>query len=138
MSATVFRLCLVMILIAAQQNASALIIPTYLQSQGHDVASIGTLVALVPLFSLAARFPAGLWYRSSRAIWLMLGSLLAVAVTNTLFGFARTEAAFIIVSALNGLANGVATTVFLAVLVLLQSIPAGSGGGFPRGRGQWG
>ncbi len=117
MNRTVLRLCITMMAIAAQQNAAAIIIPTFLGTHGFEVAAIGTLVALVPVFTLAARFPAGFIYTRTRAGRLMIASLAGVAITNCLFGHATTTASFVAVSALSGLANGIATTVFLSLYI---------------------
>lgn len=117
MNRTVLRLCLTMVAIAAQQNAAAIIIPTFLGTNGFELTAIGTLVALVPVFTLVARFPAGFIYTRKRAGRLMVASLIGVAITNCLFGHATTTASFVAVSALSGLANGVATTVFLSFFI---------------------
>lgn len=122
MNNSVLRLCAAMTAIAAQQNACAIIIPTFLATNGFEVAAIGTLVALVPVFTLATRFPAGFAYSRKRAVPLLLASLVAVAISNCLFGHATTTTAFVAVSAISGMANGVATTVFLSFFV--DALPA--------------
>ena len=117
MNHSLLRLCAAMVAIAAQQNASAIIIPTFLATNGFEVAAIGTLVALVPVFTLATRFPAGFVYTRRRAVRLLIASLGAVAISNCLFGHATTTATFVAVSALSGMANGIATTVFLSYFI---------------------
>ena len=117
MNRTVLHLCLTMMAIAAQQNAAAIIIPTFLVTNGFELAAIGTMVALVPVFTLVARFPAGFIYARKRAGSLMIASLFVVSIANCLFGHATTTASFVAVSALSGLANGLATTVFLSFFI---------------------
>jgi len=123
MKAGTLTLCLPVIMITAQHNASALILPPFLDHLKYPVSAIGSLVSVGPVFALAARLPSGLAYRGHRARMLMVLSLLAMALSNFLYGFTAHPVHVALVHALNGLAFGAGTTIYFAFFV--EAMPPG-------------
>lgn len=117
MKARTIPLCLPLVVLAAQQNAVLLTTPAFLDALGYSISAIGMLNSIVPLVTLASRIPAGHLYTTAGARTLMTLSLLAVAVTSALYGIADTLPLFVLISVLNGLASGVATTTYLALFL---------------------
>jgi MFS family permease len=117
LKAQTLPLCLPLVVLSAQQNAVLLTTPAFLDAQGYSISAIGALNSIVPLVTLASRIPAGQLYTTARARTLMTLSLLAVAVTSALYGIADTLPLFVLVAVLNGLAGGVATTIYLALFL---------------------
>ncbi len=115
------QLCLLMILVAAQHSGSGIVIPPFLQHLAYPVSAIGTLFAVGPLLSLAARLPAGFTYQSDRAKSLIAVTLTIAGLCNFSYGYAVHPIAFILVHGLNGFVMGAATTFYLAYFV--ESLP---------------
>ena len=98
-------LCLPILVISVQQNAVVMTLPPFLDAQRYPVATIGTLLSLGPIFTLAARVPGGMLYRRGRTTARMAIALLVVAATSALYSLADSAALFIVVGALNGFAK---------------------------------
>jgi len=124
MKAGTLTLCLPVVMITAQHNASALILPPLLDHLGYPVSAIGSLVSVAPVLALASRLPSGLVYRGHRARMLMVLSLLAMALSNFLYIFATRPLHVALVQALNGFAFGAATTIYFAFFV--DALPRGA------------
>lgn len=117
MKANTLKLCLPLIAMTAQQSATGLIIPPFLDHLKYSVSAIGTLVSLGPMLTLAARLPSGMAYRSQRARMLLTAALSATTLCSFLYSLALEPFHFALVHALNGLAFGVAGTIYLAFYV---------------------
>ena len=122
MKTTTLKLCLPIIAMTAQQSGAALLIPPFLDELKYPVSAIGTLISLAPVFALVARLPSGLIYKGDRARWLMVAALSIMSVCTVLYSIAVQPLAFAFVHALNGLAYGAATTIYLAFYV--DALPA--------------
>lgn len=116
-------LCLPILVISVQQNAVVMTLPPFLDAQRYPVATIGTLLSLAPIFTLAARVPGGMLYRRGRTTARMAIALLVVAATSALYSLADSSALFIVVGALNGFATSIATTLYLPFFI--DELPAG-------------
>ncbi len=123
MKAGTLTRCLPVVMITAQHNASALILPPLLDHLRYPVSAIGALVSVAPILALASRLPSGLVYRGHRARMLMVLSLLAMALSNFLYVFATRPLHVALVQALNGFAFGAATTIYFAFFV--EALPRG-------------
>lgn len=123
MNARTLTRCLPVIMITAQHNASALILPPFLDHLKYSVSAIGALVSVAPVLALAARLPSGLTYRGHRARMLLVLCLGAMALSNFLYGFAAHPIHIALVHALNGFAFGAATTIYFAFFV--EALPRG-------------
>jgi len=121
MKAKTLKLCLPVIAITVQNNTSWLILPPFLQHLRFPVATIGTLIALSPLFSLVSRIPLGIVYNKNRARALITVAILIMGVCSFLYSIAENSLAFALVHGLNGFAYGAATTVYMAFYV--DSLP---------------
>lgn len=123
MKAGTLTRCLPIIMITAQYNASALILPPFLDHLKYPVSAIGSLVSVASVLALAARLPAGLVYRGHRARILMVFCLGAMALSNFLYGFATRAIHVALIHGLNGFAFGAATTIYFAFFV--DALPPG-------------
>jgi predicted MFS family arabinose efflux permease len=81
------------------------------------MAAIGTLISLGPILALTSRLPVGMAYQRTRARLLVSIGVLAMGITNYLYGFAQDILVFAIVHALNGFAYGAVTTLYMAFYV---------------------
>ena len=81
------------------------------------MAAIGTLISLGPILALTSRLPVGMAYQRSRARLLVSIGVLAMGITNYLYGFAQNILVFAIVHGLNGFAYGAVTTLYMAFYV---------------------
>ncbi len=122
MKANTLKLCLPVIAISIQNTAAWLIIPPFLQELQFPVATIGFLVSLLPVFSLASRIPTGIAYKKSRARALITVAVLVMCVCNFLYSLARNSLTFALVHGINGFAYGAVTTLYMAFYV--DSLPA--------------
>lgn len=116
-------LCLPILVISVQQNAVNMTLPPFLDAQRYPVATIGTLLSLAPIFTLAARVPGGMLYRRGRTTARMAIALLVVAATSALYSLADSAALFVVVGAFNGFATSIATTLYLPFFI--DELPAG-------------
>jgi hypothetical protein len=105
-------------LFVAGNSALSILIPVYLSRRAHlGVATIGTVVGVVGISSLAARLPVGLSYSAARGrAFLIAGGALSAAAF-ALVPFVTDPVAFAVLMALNGLGWSIATTAQLALLV---------------------
>jgi len=117
------KLLVPVIAITVQSNSASTIIPPYLQALNIPVAIIGSLISLGPIFALFSRLPIGMVYTHGRARLLIAITVVAMGVTNLGYSIATNTLAFAIVHALNGLAYGAVTTLYMAFFV--DSLPPG-------------
>jgi predicted MFS family arabinose efflux permease len=115
------KLLVPVIAITVQSNSASTIIPPYLQALNIPVAIIGSVISLGPIFALLSRLPIGMVYTHDRARLLIAITVLAMGVTNFGYSIATKTLAFAIVHALNGLAYGAVTTLYMAFFV--DSLP---------------
>lgn len=117
MKAGTLKLCLPIMAMTAQQTAASLVIPPFLDGLGYPVSAIGSLISVAPVLALAARLPAGLFYRRERSQLLLIAALSVMSVCTFLYGYAVGPLQFALVQALNGFAFGAASTTYLAFFV---------------------
>lgn len=125
MKPTTLKLCLLVVVMTAQQSMVSLVIPPFLEALRYPLSAIGALISVGPILALASRLPSGLAYRGDRARMLMAAALSVVSLTNFLYAFAAKPLHFALVHALNGFAHGAAMTVYLALFV--EALPLGEG-----------
>jgi MFS family permease len=105
-------------LFVAGNSALSILIPVYLSRRAHlGAATIGAVVGVVGISSLAARLPVGLSYSASRGRLFLLAGGTMSAVAFALVPFVTEPIPFAVLMALNGLGWSVATTAQLALLV---------------------
>ena len=105
-------------LFVAGNSALSILIPVYLSRRAHlGAATIGAVVGVVGIASLAARLPVGLSYSAARGrVFLLAGGAMS-AVAFALVPFVTDPVPFAGLMALNGLGWSVGTTAQLALLV---------------------
>ena len=105
-------------LFVAGNSALTILIPVYLSRRAHlGAETIGAVVGVVGMASLAARVPVGLSYSLRRGrVYLVLGGALSAAAFAAV-PFVTSPVPFAVLMAVNGLGWSVATTAQLALLV---------------------
>jgi MFS family permease len=111
------KLLLPMVAVAIQSNSATTVIPPFLDHLRMPVALIGILISLGPIFALAARLPVGMAYNRSSARLLIALSVLAMGVTNFLYGYAFNSWSFAVIHCINGFAYSAVTTLYMAFYV---------------------
>ena len=111
------KLLLPLVAITVQGNSATTIIPPFLQDLHIPFAAIGTLISLNPMLALVSRLPVGMAYRRHRARLLISLAVLLMGVTNFLYSLAQSSLAFALIHAVNGLAYGAVTTLYMAFYV---------------------
>jgi predicted MFS family arabinose efflux permease len=111
------KLLIPMVAVSIQTNSATTVIPPYLDHMHTPVALIGTLISLGPVLALASRLPMGMAYSHQRARLVVSLAILAMGVTNYLYGFVTNASVFAIVHSLNGFAYGAVTTLYMAFYV---------------------
>jgi MFS family permease len=105
-------------LFIAGNSALSILIPVYLSQRAHlGAASIGAVVGVVGVASLAARLPVGLSYSAARGRMFLLAGGTLSAVAFAVVPFVTDPVLFALLMALNGLGWSIATTAQLALLV---------------------
>ena len=117
MKLSTVKLLVPIIAVTIQSNSASTIIPLYLDHLRIPVAAIGTIISLGPVLALISRLPVGMVYSRTRARLLLSVAILAMGITNFLYSFASASFAFAVVQALNGLAYGAVTTLYMAFYV---------------------
>ena len=117
MKLSTVKLLVPIIAVTIQSNSASTIIPLYLDHLRIPVAAIGTIISLGPVLALISRLPVGMVYSRTRARLLLSLGILAMGITNFLYSFASGSFAFAVVQALNGLAYGAVTTLYMAFYV---------------------
>src|SRR5207237_6218551 len=99
-------------------RALSILVPVYLSRRAHlGAATIGAVIGVVGVASLAARLPVGLAYSARRGgAFLLAGGALSAAAF-ALVPFVTDPVVFALLMGLNGLGWSVATTAQLALLV---------------------
>src|SRR5215470_13223792 len=90
------KLLLPLVAITVQGNSASTIIPPFLNDLHIPLAAIGSLISLNPILALVSRLPVGMAYRPHHARMLI---------------------SFAVVHAINGLAYGAVTTLYMAFYV---------------------
>ena len=117
MKFSTLKLLLPLVAITVQSNSATTIIPPFLQDLRIPFVAIGTLISLNPMLALVSRLPVGMAYNRDRARSLISVAVLLMGVTNFCYSFAHSSYAFAIVHAINGLAYGAVTTLYMAFYV---------------------
>jgi predicted MFS family arabinose efflux permease len=123
MKARTLKLLFPVIAITVQNNVAWLILSPYLQHLQFPVATIGSLIALSPVFSLASRLPSGVFYKQERARVLITIGMVTTGLCNFLYSAASNSLIFALVHGVNGFAYGAVTTLYMAFYV--DSLPVG-------------
>ena len=117
MKFSTLKLLLPLVAITVQSNSATTIIPPFLQDLRIPFAAIGTLISLNPMLALVSRLPVGMAYRRHRARLLISLAVLLMGITNFFYSFAHNSFAFGVIHAINGLAYGAVTTLYMAFYV---------------------
>jgi len=117
MKFSTLKLLLPLVAITVQSNSATTIIPPFLQDLRIPFAAIGTLISLNPMLALVSRLPVGMAYRRHRARLLISLAVLLMGITNFLYSFAHNSFVFGVIHAINGLAYGAVTTLYMAFYV---------------------
>src|SRR4051794_15955042 len=117
MKLSTLKVLVPIVAVSIQSNASSTVIPPFLDHLSIPVALIGMLISLGPVFALAARLPVGMLYNRERALTLVSLAVVAMGVTNFLYGFAADWVSFAVVHCLNGFAYSAVTTLYMAFYV---------------------
>src|ERR687886_3126805 len=105
-------------LFVAGNSALSVLVPVYLSRHAQlGVATIGAVVGVFGLASLAARLPVGLAYSVARGNAFLLAGGGLSAAAFALAPFVSDPVVFGVLMALNGLGWSIATTAQLALLV---------------------
>src|ERR1043166_6448845 len=111
------KLLLPLVAITIQSNSATTIIPPFLQDLRIPFAAIGSLISLNPMLALVSRVPVGVAYRRDRARLLIAAAVVLMGITNFSYSLAHSTFAFAVVHALNGVAYGAVTTLYMAFYV---------------------
>ncbi|HEY7165218.1 MAG TPA: MFS transporter [Candidatus Binatia bacterium] len=111
------KLLLPLVAITIQSNSATTIIPPFLQDLRIPFAAIGSLISLNPMLALVSRVPVGMAYRRDRARLLIAAAVVLMGITNFSYSFAHSSFVFGLVHAINGLAYGAVTTLYMAFYV---------------------
>src|SRR5262252_5605220 len=111
------KLLLPLVAITVQVNSASTIIPPFLNDLHIPLAAIGSLISLNPILALVSRLPVGMAYRPHHARMLISFAVVLMGVTNFLYSFAPNSLTFAVVHAINGLAYGAVTTLYMAFYV---------------------
>ena len=117
MKMSTLKLLVPIVAITVQSNSASTIIPPFLNDLRIPMAAIGSLISLAPVLALTSRLPVGMAYQRNRARLLISIAVVAMGITNYLYSFAEDVLVFAIIHALNGLAYGAVTTLYLAFYV---------------------
>jgi MFS transporter, DHA1 family, multidrug resistance protein len=117
MKMSTLKLLVPIVAITVQSNSASTIIPPFLNDLRIPMAAIGSLISLAPVLALTFRLPVGMAYQRNRARLLISIAVVAMGITNYLYSFAEDVLVFAIIHALNGLAYGAVTTLYMAFYV---------------------
>jgi predicted MFS family arabinose efflux permease len=117
MKSSTVKLLIPIIAVTIQSNSASTIVPLYLDHLSVPVAAIGSIISLGPVLALASRLPVGMIYQRAKARLLLSVTILAMGLTNFLYSWAGSSVSFALVHALNGLAYGAVTTLYMAFYV---------------------
>jgi MFS transporter, DHA1 family, multidrug resistance protein len=117
MKMSTLKLLVPIVAITVQSNSASTIIPPFLNDLRIPMAAIGSLISLAPVLALTSRLPVGMAYQRNRARLLISIAVVAMGITNYLYSFAEDVFVFAIIHALNGLAYGAVTTLYMAFYV---------------------
>jgi MFS transporter, DHA1 family, multidrug resistance protein len=117
MKMSTLKLLVPIVAITVQSNSASTIIPPFLNDLRIPMAAIGSLISLAPVLALTSRLPVGMAYQRNRARLLISIAVVAMGITNYLYSFVEDVLVFAIIHALNGLAYGAVTTLYMAFYV---------------------
>src|SRR5215471_15596275 len=117
MKFSTLKLLAPLVAITVQSNSASTIIPPFLNDLHIPFAAIGSLISLNPILALVSRLPVGMAYRPYRARLLISLAVAVMGITNFLYGLVHSSLGFAVVHALNGLAYGAVTTLYMAFYV---------------------
>ena len=117
MKMSTLKLLVPIVAITVQSNSASTIIPPFLNDLRIPMAAIGSLISLAPVLALTSRLPVGMAYQRNRARLLISIAVVAMGITNYFYSFAEDVLVFAIIHALNGLAYGAVTTLYMAFYV---------------------
>jgi MFS family permease len=103
--------------VAVTAGALSGIFPPFVQASGYELGTVGFLVSLSSVFSLASRLPAGALFTGRRGPALTAAGALLFAASTAAFALTTDLVPLIVSRSLNGLGYGVFTTINLAVLM---------------------
>lgn len=106
-----------MFIVCISSSALSAVFPPFAQARVPDVTTVGFLVAVYSVLSLASRLPAGALCSAGLGMLGAVGSTLTLAATYAAYAVAADFVSLTAVRALNGLAYGVFTTVNMAQLM---------------------
>lgn len=111
------------VLLASSGTVSGMLVPPYLHARDYDFTAIGFLAALTGVAALGSRFPAGAMYRRDRARAMTTVAIITLSLAYLAYPLAGNVFLFSAVQLMVGLANGVATTINLAMF--MDTLPRG-------------
>ena len=117
MKFSTLKLLVPLVAITIQSNSASTIIPPFLSDLRIPLAAIGSLISLNPILALVSRLPVGMAYRPYRARLLISLAVLLMGMTNFFYSLAQNSFIFGVVHAINGLAYGAVTTLYMAFYV---------------------
>jgi MFS family permease len=111
------QMYLAMFFVAVAASMTGATFPPYVRASGYDVATVGFLVSVYSVMSLASRLPAGALAAGRRSHLVAVGATALFALSTAAYALAGDLASFTVIRVLNGFAYGVITTVNMALLM---------------------
>ena len=111
------QMYLAMFFVAVAASMTSSTFPPYVRASGYDVATVGFLVSIYSVMSLASRLPAGALAAGRRSHLVAVGATALFALSTAAYGLAGDLASFAVIRVLSGFAYGVITTVNMALLM---------------------
>ena len=111
------QMYLAMFFVAISVSVLTATFPPFVRSAGHDVATVGFLVSVFSVLSLASRLPVGALCTGRRASVFAVGATALLALTTAAYALPGNLFTLLAVRAANGFAYGVVTTVNMALLM---------------------
>src|SRR3954471_5022198 len=108
---------LAMFFVAVAASMTSATFPPYVRASNYDVATVGFLVSVYSVMSLASRLPAGALAASRRSHLVAVGATGLFALSTAAYAMAGDLASFTLIRVLSGFAYGVITTVNMALLM---------------------
>jgi MFS family permease len=113
----IYQMYLAMFFVCVAASMTSATFPPYVRASGYDVATVGFLVSVYSVMSLASRLPAGALAAGRRSHLVAVGATALFAMSTAAYAVAGDLASFTVIRALNGFAYGVITTVNMALLM---------------------
>ncbi len=103
--------------VTTADGAVTVLLPSMLQRQGKDPATVGALVATLAITALFIRLPGGLIYSEKRAPRLMVGALVLSTLSVVFFPLTPNPGLLAVIGAAYGMGYSLSTTVNMALFV---------------------